>query len=96
MFLLELLFELIIDCWFSLMQWIVPQRALGRRGRRVLKLLVGAFTCVLFFSMVLGIFALISDDPFTKQIGRYMVFIPLVISAVQIPLGIIVRLVTKK
>jgi hypothetical protein len=46
--------------------------------------------------MVIGIFALISDDPFTKQIGRYMVFIPLVISAVQIPLGIIVRLVTKK
>lgn len=100
MFLFELLLDLLMDCWFSLMQWIVPDRALGKTARRVLKLLVGAFSCVLLFSMIIGIFALISasvsQDPFVRKLGMYFVFVPLVISAVQILLGILVRLFAKK
>ena len=46
--------------------------------------------------MLLGVFALISDDIYVKQIGRYMFFVPLIISAVQIFFGIIVRIVSKR
>lgn len=46
--------------------------------------------------MLLGVFALISDDAYTKSVGRYMVFIPLAISVVQILFGIILRIITRK
>jgi len=96
MFLIELIGDAIIDAWFALMQWIVPKKALGKRTRIILKVIVGFFSCVLFLSLALGVFAIISDDPDTKQLGRYMVFIPLGISAVQIVLGMIVRTIEKK
>lgn len=95
MFLFEWIVDLIMDCWFSLMQWIVPNRALGKTARIILKVLVGVFSCILLFLMIIGIFALISDDPYVKQIGRYLVFVPLGVSVVQILLGILVRWAAK-
>ena len=96
MFLIELIGDAIIDAWFALMQWIVPKKALGKHTRIILKIIAGLFSCVLFLSLAIGVLAIISDDPDTKQLGRYMVFIPLGISAVQIVLGIIVRTIEKK
>ena len=93
---LELLADGIIDGWFLLMEWIVPEKYLSRRLRIVLKVFVWIFSCLLFFIMVLGVFAIISPDPDTHLLGKYMVFIPLGISAVQILLGIIVRIISKK
>ena len=92
----ELLVDAIIDGWFFLMEWIIPERYLSRTFRIVLKICVCVFSGLLLFAMLLGVFAIISDDAYVKQIGRYMLFIPLGISAVQITLGIIVRLVSKK
>jgi len=93
---LELLADGIIDGWFLLMEWIVPEKYLSRRLRIVLKVFVWIFSCLLFFIMALGVFAIISPDPDTHLLGKYMVFIPLGISAVQILLGIIVRIISKK
>ncbi len=93
---LELLVNAIIDGWFFLMEWIIPDRYLSNTFRTVLKKLVWVFSVFLLLVMLLGVFAIISDDTYTKQIGRYMLFIPLGISAVQISLGIIVRIVSKK
>ena len=93
---LELLADGIIDGWFLLMEWIVPEKYPSRRLRIVLKVFVWIFSCLLFFTMVLGVFAIISPDPDTHLLGKYMVFIPLGISAVQILLGIIVRIISKK
>ncbi len=93
---LDLLVDSIIEGWIYLMEWIVPERYISRTLRIVLKVLVLIFSYLLLFVMFLGVFALISDDAYTKQIGRYMVFIPLGISIVQILLGIIVRIVSKK
>ncbi len=89
MFLIELIGDAIIDAWFALMQWIIPEKMPGKHTRIILKIIVGLFTGILFLSVVLGVFAIISDDADTKQMGRYMVFIPLAISAVQIVVGII-------
>ncbi len=78
------------------MQWIVPEKTFSKGFRTALKIFVGIFTVILFLSMFLGIFALVSDDKDTNRLGKFMVFIPLGISAVQIILGIIVHYITKK
>ncbi len=95
-FSLELLVDGIIEGWLYLMEWIIPERYISRTFKNILKILVSIFSILLLSVMILGVFAIISDDAYTKQIGRYMVFIPLGISAVQIFLGIIVRIISKK
>ena len=96
MFLLELLFDGIIDGWFALMQWIVPEKTSGKRIRMILKLCIEVFVCILFFIMVIAFLAILSDDPYTKQCGQTMIFISLTISVLQILFGIIVHIMTKK
>lgn len=93
MFIFDLIIDSIVDCWFDIMEWIVPKKTIGKKARIILKIIVFIFTLLLFISLLFGIFAIISDDPYTHLIGKYMVFIPLCISAVQIILGIIVRIV---
>ena len=93
---LELLVDGIIEGWFYLMEWIIPERYITRTIRIVLKVLVWIFSGLLFVIMFLGFFAIISPDPDTHLLGKYMVFIPLGISAVQILIGIIVRIISKK
>ena len=93
---LDLLVYAIIEGWFFLMEWIIPERYLSRTFRTVLRILVWVFSALLLFVMILGVFALISDDIYVRQIGKYMLFIPLGISAVQIIFGIIVRIVAKR
>lgn len=96
MFLIELIGDAIVDMWFYAMERIVPEKTLSKGTRIVLKLIVSVFSLLLFMTMVLGIFAVISDDPSTRQAGRCMIFIPLGISAVQILFGIAVRKKVKK
>ena len=95
-FLPELIFDSILEGYFALMQWIVPQKWIGKHFQTALKIIVGIITFFLFLIMLLGIFALISDDAYTKSVGRYMVFIPLAISVVQILFGIILRIITRR
>ena len=94
--LLELIGDMLIDMWFAVMQWIVPKKILGKRIRSILKVIIGVFSCLMLITMVLGLFAIISDDAYTKYIGKYMIFIPLGISVIQIVLGIIVRITSRK
>lgn len=96
LFPLEFLVDSIIEGWFYLMEWIIPEKYISRTFRIVLKVIVWIFSSLLYAIMFLGIFAIISSDPDTHLLGKYMVFIPLGISAVQISLGIIVRIITKK
>ena len=93
---LELLGDAIIEGWFFLMERIIPERYFSRTFRTVLRVLVWVFSALLLFAMLLGAFALVSDDIYVRQIGKYMLFIPLGISAVQIIFGIIVRIVSKR
>ena len=94
--LFELIGDAIIDMWFAVMQWIIPEKALTKYVRSILKVIIGVFSCLLFISMVLGLFAIVSDNVYTSEIGKYMVFVPLCISVIQISLGIVVRIISKK
>ena len=93
---LELLIDGIIEGWFYLMEWIIPDRYITRTLRIVLKVFVWIFSALLFIIMFLGFFAIISPDTDTHLLGKYMVFIPLGISVIQIAFGIIVRIISKK
>ena len=95
-FLFEFIFDSIIEGYFALMQWIIPKKSISDRTRVVLKIFVYIFTALLFAIMFFGIFAIISDDEYTKSIGRYMLYIPLAISLVQIVFGVIIRIVSRK
>ncbi len=94
--LFEFIFDVFIDGWFDLMLLIGPEKWSSKRLQIFLKIIVVIITCLLFIVMFLGVFALISDDEYTKTIGRYMVYIPLAISLVQILLGITLRIIAKK
>lgn len=96
LFPLELIGDAIIDGYIYLMEMIVPEKVLGKGMRIALKIIVGIFTVLLLFMMLLGLIALWSEDKDTRELGKYMVFIPLGISVLQIALGIIVRMITKR
>ena len=96
LFPLELLVDGIIESWFYLMEWIIPERYISRTFRTALKVVVWIFSVLLFLIMGLGVFAVISPDSDTHLLGKYMIFIPLGISFIQILFGIIVRIISKK
>lgn len=91
----ELIFDAIMDGWFFLMQLIVPENKFSKGLRIILKILVGAFTIILFVIMFLGVFAILSDDADTRQLGKWMILVPLGLSVIQIVAGIIVRFARK-
>ena len=92
---IESIFEAVIEGHVKLMQRIIPERGLPKGLHKALKVLVAIFTGLLQFSMLLSIFAFISDDADTRQAGKYLLFVPLGISAVQILLGSIVHRLSK-
>ncbi len=92
---LELAVEAIVDGWFALMQWIIPEKYLGKTTRRVLKIIVSIFSTVLFITFLLGILAAALTDATVMDLWK-LIFIPLGISLIQIILGIIVRIFTRK
>ena len=55
-FLLEFIFESIVEGYFALMQGIVPKRWIGQHFQTTLKVIVGIFTGLLLVVMVLGFF----------------------------------------
>lgn len=95
-FLIDLIFDSVLEGYFTLMQWIIPQKQIGKKFRTALKIIVGIFTVLLLFIMLVGFWALISEDAATKRVGRYMVYIPLAVSVVQILFGIILRIISRK
>ena len=64
---LELLVDGIIEGWFYLMEWIIPERYITRTVRIVLKVFVWILSSLLFVIMFLGVFAIISPDPDTQR-----------------------------
>ena len=93
---IELLFDGIIEGWLYLMQWIIPEKMQNNTVRRILEFVIEFLSILLMICMFFGFFAIISDDYDTHQLGKYMVFIPLGISTVQIVFGIIVKIISKK
>lgn len=95
-FIFEVIGEAILEGWMALMQWCVPRKSLSHKVSCVLRTLVKIFSVVLLLCMLAGLIMWVSEDRLITQIGKYMLLISLGISAAQIGLGLIVRLVIKK
>lgn len=101
--LLELFFEIIFECfieavfccYIKLMQLIVPQKNVSPKAREAVKNTVIAVAVVLMITLIIGFIFLMQSKPTIKAVGRYMTFIPLIIIAVQIVLGITVKIVSR-
>lgn len=95
-FIVEIVFGSMIEGYFYLMTLIAPERSPNQKTRNAIMVFATAIAGILFVVLFIGIFISLSDDAYTKMIGRYMVFIPLAIILIQILLGIILRLIVKR
>lgn len=93
----EVIFEGMIEGWVALGQMIVPEKTLGSKARRVLKGIAFTVSALCFLSIFFGgIMWLVDDAPMEREVGKYMVLIPLILAGVQILLGIIVKIIEKR
>lgn len=89
----EIIFEAILEGWLALMMRIVPKNV-NNKVRNTIKTIIGIFAFLLFLCMLIGFCALISEDEFSKSIGKYLFFIPIALGNIPIIITIIRR--TKK
>ena len=92
----EIFLEIILYGWFSLMQLIVPKRYFNDRLERIIKIIVGIITVLLFIGIIIGIIFILLDDIGLQELGFYLFIISLGVSIAQIAAGIIVRILVKK
>ena len=92
----EGIFELICHCYIKLMTLIVPNKIISPGVQKVIKGILSAIAALLGIALVIGLILRIQDDPDIRNIGKYMTNIPLTIMAVQIVLGIVVKIFTRK
>ena len=93
---IESIFESICESWFYFMQWIVPEKMKNQKYRCILKFLIAIYSIALMICMFYGIIYLCSNEERTEIIGKCLLFIPLVISVLQIFAGILMRVKNKK
>lgn len=98
--LLELIFEVflegIIHCYIKLMQLIVPDKILSEKVQKSVKKVVTTIAALLAVALVIGLIFLAQEDTFIKNIGKYTTYISLAIIVLQILLGILVQIISKR
>lgn len=95
-FLADIFLETVGYAYIELMSLIVPKHKLSHKADRTLRTVVSAFTLVLFFAIITGIGFMFSTNQDLKNVGYYLIFIPLGITVVQVVAGIIIRIKSKK
>ena len=99
--LLELFFELFVEgmfelagyCYIKSMQLIIPDKTISEKTKKTIKNIVTTFSALLAIVLIIGFLLIIQDDPFFKNIGKYMTYIPPSIIALQVLLGILFKIV---
>jgi hypothetical protein len=92
---IEYLLELIIDGWFSLMQWIIPEKYINKGIKIVLRVVVWIVSFALLVTLIIGLLAALLTEATVFDLWK-LIFIPLAIALVQIMLGVVVRYVINK
>jgi hypothetical protein len=92
---IELIFEEILEGWFTLMCWIVPTRHLGQKSRVAIKIIIGIFSFALFLIFTIGVLGAALTEATVMDLWK-PIFIPLGISILQITVGLIVRVIARK
>lgn len=92
---LELLVDWIFESWFSLMQWIIPEKRFSKKTENILKVIVFVFSMVLLVTFIIGMLAAALTEATVLELWK-LTLLPLGISLVQIILGVIVRIVKRR
>lgn len=91
----ELIFDLIIEGWLSLMLWILPKKTFSIGLYIVLNILVAVYSAILLVMFVIGILAAVTTEATVFDLWK-LIFLPLGLSVTQIVFGIVVRCIVKK
>ncbi len=89
----EGIFELIGYCYIKLMQLIVPDKTVSEKEKKTIKNIATTFAVLLAVVLIIGFVLLAQEDPFIENIGRYMTYVPLAIMALQVLIGIFVKII---
>ena len=89
---LEGIIELILYCYIKLMHLIIPNKMFSEKEIKNIKNFCTTVAAILLIVLIIGLLLLLGADPFIKNIGKYMTYIPLSIIVLQILLGIIVKI----
>lgn len=92
-FFLEFVLEVILEGYLCLMMLIVPEKTANQKFKKKVRL-VAIFSIVL--TIVLALAGITIDGAFNNRVGIKLLIAAGIISLVQIVLGIIGRIVTKK
>ena len=90
----EGILELIGHCYIKLMLLIVPNKTVSEKTKRTIMSITTSFAALLAVVLIIGFVLLIQEDPFIKNIGKYMTYIPLTIMALQVLIGILVKIIS--
>ncbi len=90
----EGIFELIGHCYIKLMQLIVPDKKVSEKTKKTIKNIVTTFAALLAIVLIIGVVLLVQEDPFIKNIGRHMTYVPLAVMALQVFAGIFVKIIS--
>lgn len=89
-------FELIVHGYLKLMSLIVPNKTISDDTKYRLEIVVKTFSAIVGITLIIGLLLVMQSDPIIKNIGRYLTYIPLAIIGIQIVLGILFKIVSKK
>ena len=92
--LVEVIIELIGHCYISLMQLIVPHKTINKNIKRVVKIIATTIAAILGIALITGLIFLIQEDTFFNRIGKYMTYIAFMLSALQIALGVLAKVIS--
>ena len=101
--LLELLLEIVVEgtlelvmyCYMKLMQLIIPHKTVTDKAKKAIKTIVTTAAALWLIVLIVGAILLVQDDLSVKEIGKYMTYIPLTVIALQILLGIIMKIINR-
>ncbi len=96
-FVVEIILEGVIKLiglfYIKVMQLVVPNKTVSKKAKRIIKYIATTVAVLLSVALIIGLILLMQDDPFIKNIGKYMTYIPLILMVLQITVGIMLKIV---
>ena len=94
-FIFELVLEVFFEGYIKLMQLCVSKFNLSEKKRKRVNSAIKIFCSLLILSLFCGLVLLLVQSPTAKTIGNYLALIPIVISIIQIVVGLVISFVIK-
>ncbi len=95
-FLIEFVLEIFVEGYLEIMVALIPKDSLNPKVYKFLKVLCAVISAVCVIALMVGFMAMISNDTQEKIGGRYVFFIALSFTLIQITIGAISKIKPKK